>query len=91
MDNIPCRVMADLARHEADLRDAEQPVFDETDEMCVGAVVPFDIVRPVMELLQARRVMKQLKREGKLDPALEWVIGDFDALHEGCLRIWKDL
>ena len=50
------------------------------DEMKVGAVVPYELVKPVMELLAWRRV--------ELSPELK---KDLDALYRACVDRWRDL
>lgn len=92
-ERIPDRVSADLARHESDLRDAANDAFDEYQEDHIKAVVPSELVKPVMDLLLARREMIMAERIGGLDKAraADQIGEDLDRLRSACVSRWRDL
>lgn len=77
--NFPCRVTVDLRNHEGG-RDYPDS-FDETDDMKVAAVVPYELVKPVMELL-AWRGAESLPPEMKKD---------LEELYKACRERYADL
>lgn len=92
-NDVPCRVMADLARHEADLRDSEPTRFDEYEDDHIRAIVPYELVKPIQELLHCRRTIQMTDRSFGTDPskALEMIKPDLDALYRACVDRWNDL
>lgn len=95
MSSVPCRVMIDLSAHEYATRHAEQDTFDETDEMKVGAIVPADLLKPVMDLLAVGAAMHRTKREHfteeEREKFFQVVKEDLDKLYKACLSRWRDL
>lgn len=94
MSALPCRVSADLRQHQAEQDHAEpSDRFDEYLEEHVAAVVPYELVKPVMELLQAKRAIEIAERAGEFDKAamLDVVKADLDALYLACVSRWQDL
>ena len=81
MNNFPCRVAIDLANHEADLRDHEPESFDEWNDMHVRAVVPYELVKPVQDLLLWKNV----------DDLPEEMRKDLKALYKACVERWRDI
>lgn len=92
--NAPCRVMVDLANHEYDAR-LERDTFDGEDEMKVGAVVPYELVKPVVELLALRRAIKTTKREHftevEREKFFEVACEDLDKLYQACMERYRDI
>lgn len=93
VDNIPCRVSADLARHEADLRDHIPEAFDDADEEHVAQVVGREIAPEVLRLLATRRSIYTAAQSFGADPAkaMAWCIGDLDRLYDKCRELWRNL
>ena len=93
--NAPCRVMADIAAHESSLRDAEQDFFDDADEMKVGAVVPYEMVKPILDLLAIRHAIKTTKREHfteeEREKFFQVIREDLDKLYVACVDRYRDL
>lgn len=92
-DRIPCRVMGDLARHEADLRDAVNDAFDEYDEMHVRAVVPYELAPAIQQLLLTRSQINMTEGSFGADPAAvtKAIKEDLDRLYRACVDRWRDL
>lgn len=87
--------MIDLAKHEADLRDYEPERFDETDEMHIGAVAPYELREPLMELLACRMAFKSAERYPLSDEAKALLqatlMKDLDKLYRACVERFRDL
>lgn len=90
---IPCRVMADLAAHEADLRAAPIEQFDSHNDEHVAALVPEKLVHAVHCLLMTRQALQTAEGSFGADPAkvAKWMKADLDRLHTACLEMWRDL
>lgn len=94
MDRTPCRVMGDLASHEADLRDTVYEHFDEYQDDHVAAVVPYELVKPVQELLITLNQIEMIQASfGDPDKArvFDQLIPELKALRSACLSRWKDI
>lgn len=94
MNGVPCRVSGDLRRHQAEQVRAEpSDRFDEYLDNNVAAVVPYEMVKPVMDLLQTRREMEVCERAGGFDKAAmcDALRSELDALYLACVSRWNDL
>ena len=78
--NAPDQVTADLRRYEAEQDRQQWDEFDWDTEDHIGAVVPFDFIKPIHALLSARVQMK----DGPLKEEL-------DNLYRACVTAWGDL
>lgn len=80
-DNLPCRVMVDLALHESGLRDRAPEAFDEFNEMHMRAVAPYDLAMPLQQVLMWRG-LEHLPQELR---------DDLNKLYRACVERWRDL
>jgi uncharacterized protein with HEPN domain len=92
-DDLPCRVSADLARHEADLRDVSFEQFDETNDEHVEAVVGKELAPVIQQLLLTASSIRMTEGSFGADPVkvADCVREDLRNLEEKCREIWRDL
>jgi hypothetical protein len=90
-NDVPCRVMADLARHESELRDHIPESFDHTDDMHVGAVVPYVLVEPTMDILSWRQALTLLNGKPLSAESQAELLKDMNKFYAACAETWRDL
>jgi hypothetical protein len=98
-EGMPCRVTADLARHEAEQREAamEAPEFDEYDETHIQQILGNDrLAKPIQNLLLTLRDMQAISRsfgDSSIDRERMYsvLVPRLQALQEACVDAWKDL
>jgi hypothetical protein len=92
--DVPCRVSADLRAKQ--LREDQYiPVeFDDSNEDHVRLVVPQELVKSVMGLLNSFHAIDRAERgfDGAIDhqQALKWLMPDLNRLREACARIFAE-
>lgn len=74
----PCRVSADLRRHQREQDQFVEQRFDEFQTEHVAAVVPPELVAPIQALLIARTQVTDEPLRAALD-----------RLHEHCADLWE--
>lgn len=92
MDNIPCRVTSDLARHEADLRDAPQPQFDLHDEAMFHDLVGKRMASPVQDLLLTLQAIETTRDSFGVDAKrlYDQILPELKRLRQGLYDAWQD-
>lgn len=88
--DIPCRVSADLRRF---MDHEPRQEFDEHDDTIMRAILPAELVKPVMQLLKLRREIDDAERIDALnrERALAWARADLDELYSACKARFYDL
>lgn len=91
--HIPGAVPADVAERLSDRPSNDADRFDEYEESNIGAVVPYELQKPVACLLQIRLELKQWERIGDLNykRVVEMLRAELDQLYLGCVERWNDL
>jgi hypothetical protein len=94
MDKIPDRVSADLIAKQL-REDQYQPIeFDDSNEDHVRLVVPQELVKSVMGLLESFHAIDRAERGFgpyvNHQKALQWLMPDLNRLREACARIFAE-
>lgn len=97
MEQIPCRVSADLRlfQTEQDRADRAREAPNFADENDLRLVVVDDLVEPLAELFATRGMIRMLQRSEAFreavnsGKALEWLMRDLVALEQALLRRWE--
>ena len=96
MEQVPCRVSADLRQHQAD-QDRVDPALeipDFADTDAYEGVVSKDLHDPLARLFSTRDQILQLQRSEAFrsalnkDKSLEWLLRDLAALERSLYQIW---
>jgi hypothetical protein len=92
--DIPCRVAADLRAKQL-REDQHVPVeFDDSNEDHVRLVVPQELVKSVMGLLESFHAIDRAERGFgpaiNHQKALQWLMPDLNRLREACARIFAE-
>ena len=94
MGDVPCRVSADLAAHEASLRDGEPLQFDEYDSDLFHDICGMRLYKPVQELMLTLLAIEQTT-DSFGDPdkarAFDRILPELRALREGVKDAMRDL
>lgn len=93
-NDIPCRVSADLARHDRSLRDTTQQTFDAHDDDLMHDIVGNDrLAKPVQDLLIALSQIDLTKDSFGLNAelAVKFLVPKIEALRHACIEEGRDL
>jgi hypothetical protein len=92
--DIPCRVSADLRAKMAREEQYTPVEFDDSNEDHVRLVVPAELVKSVMGLLNSFHAIDRAERgfAGAVnhETAVKWLMPDLNRLREACARIFAD-
>lgn len=92
MEQVPCRVSADLRQHQAEQNLADlierMPYFADTEDL--DGVVSDDLKAAIAALFLTRDQVLAGQRVNDMDKAraLEWLLRDLSALERALYHVW---
>ena len=92
MDAISGNVPAEVAERLSDAAN-DQTEFDEYDDSHVGAIVPYELQKPVAELLHLRNMLTLAKRVEGMDKdrAINMTMEGLESLYKACQERFRYL
>lgn len=94
VDDFPCRVSADLRRHQSEQSQHSEPVFDHEDDALMHDVMGNDrLAKPVQSLLEALQQHETASKSFGADDkrTVEILIPLIKALREAVIDEWRQL